>query len=891
MTRITAKRCEVVLSRAVGKTGSVDGPPAAADNAKVRLLERESQLAALREYAADAARGVGRLVLVEGEAGIGKSTLLEQLEASVSDAAWAWGACEGLTTPRPLAPLHDLADQLGGELQKLCRDQASRDLLFDALVDRLREEPGMLVLVFEDVHWADDATLDLLRLLARRVQRLPVLVLVTFREEHHAPRLRAALGELVRQRTVRRVTLPTLSLAAVRQLAGDRDVDAAEIHRLTGGNPYFVAELLANGREGLARTAHDAVLARVSTLSRDARTAIEAAALLGNRIDAELVAEVSGVQTTTYDELVEAGLVLVADRSLRFRHEIARLAVADAVPPFRAAGIHARALDVLVRRGSTDSSRLAFHAEGAGDAAAVVRHAAAAAAEAAALSSHREAAEHYRRALRFGEDADGTLRRALAGELGLLDAWEEAEALWREAITATPAEDVLARGEAVRMHSRALWRLSRGLEARAEAVAAVTILEPLGPTLGLARAVSELAGFASMAGDAEESLELARRALDLAGQLGAGDVASDAHNVIGCLLAESGGDWEPSLRHALATALAGDARVQAGRSYVNLYSNYVDLNRFAEGERTFHEGIAYIEGHEVPVYGFCMLASRAEALEMTGRWDDAQAIAVRMQDTPMSPINRMHMDLGPCRVAVRRGAPDAADTVAELVRLGLATEEPQWIVPTLLLRAEWHWLERRTEEAVSDVRAAAAAGGPLQHVGRTALWLRRLGQPPPDPASVPEPFATQLHGDFTAAAALWDDLGMPYEAALARLDSGEPEAMVAALATFERLGAEPVAALARRRLREAGLRPGAARRATREHPAGLTEREQDVLALLCRGCTNADIAGELVISVKTAGHHVSALLAKLGVASRQEAAAEALRRGLAPEDREPAAAT
>lgn len=891
MTRITAKRCDLVLSSGGRNHDFVDGTRAAAENAKVRLLERESQLAALREYAADAARGVGRLVLVEGEAGIGKSTLLERLEEVVPDATWAWGACEGLSTPRPLAPLHDLADQLGGELQKLCRDQASRDHLFDALVDRLREEPDRLVIVFEDVHWADDATLDLLRLLARRVQRLPVLVLVTFREEHPAPRLREALGELVRQRTVRRVTLPTLSLAAVQQLAGDREVDAAEVHRLTGGNPYFVAELLATGREGLARTAHDAVLSRVGTLSRDARTAIEAAALLGNRIDADLVAEVSDVGRTSFDELVEAGLVLVSGRSLRFRHEIARLAIADALPPFRAAGIHARALDALARRGSTDASRLAFHAEGAGDGAAVVRHAAAAAAEAAALSSHREAAEHYRRALRFGEDGDGTLRRALAEELGLLDAWEEAEWLWREAIAATPDEDVLARGEAVRMHSRALWRLSRGAEARAEARAAVAILEPLGPTHELARAVVEVAGFAMMHSENDVAHASARQALALAQELGATDVMADALNVLGCLELDAGNDWERLLHRSLEVALEGGARIQAGRSYVNLYSAYVDLDRVAEGERTFHEGTKFIEEHEVPVYGFCMMASRTEALELTGRWDEALEVTAGFDDSPMSPINRMHMDLGRTRVAVRRGAPEAGVAVQALVDLALGTAEPQWIAPTLTLRAEWHWLAGRQEEAQHDLRDAAEAAAHTRYVGRHALWLHRLGLPSPSPDTLDDPYATQLRGDFAAAAEQWEARQMPYDAAWARLDSGEPEAMVAALATFERLGAEPVAALARRRLREAGLRPGAARRATREHPAGLTEREQDVLALLCRGCSNADIARELVISVKTAGHHVSALLAKLGVASRQEAAAEALRRGLAPEDREPARAT
>lgn len=865
------------------------GPPRA-DNAGVHLLERDSQLATLREYADEATRGVGRVVLVEGEAGIGKSALLEELESSRPDASWAWGACEGLSTPRPLAPLHDLAEQLGGDLAVLCRAAAPRQQLFDAVVDHLRTREGLCTLVFEDVHWADDATLDLVRHLARRIQRLPVLMLVTFRDDHPAPGLQLALGELVRQRTVRRITLPTLSPEAVRLLVGDLGLDAAQVHKLTGGNPYFVTELATGGRAGLARTARDAVLSRVATLSADARAAIETAALLGARIDADLVSEVADVGVGVLDELVTAGLVVVAERSLRFRHEITRLAVADAVPPFRSSEIHRRALAALPERGSDDASRLAFHAEGAGDAGAVVRHAVQAAEEAASVSSHREAVEHCRRALRFAEDRDGALRRRLAIELGLLDQWEEAEALWREVIASTPAGDPRALGDATRMRSRALWRLSRGGEARAAALAAVEILEPLGPSIELARARGEVAGSAMMQGHGDLAESSARAALALAEELGVADVASDALNVLGCLRVDGGGDWETPLRQALAIARDGDAHSQAGRCYVNLYSSYVDLDRVADGESLFHEGREYVEEHEVPVYGYCLTASRAEALEMTGRWDEALALASELQQTPMSPINRMHLDLTPARIHVGRGLPQAGEAVERLVHTADATEEPQWIAPTLALRAEWHWLSGRQDEARDDIRAAMAAAEGTRVAGRVALWAQRLGVAA-TPASLGEPFATQLRGDFASAATAWDDRMMPVEAALARLDSGDPQLMLIALETFQRLLAEPLVAMARRRLRESGVRTAGARQSTVSHPAGLTKREQDVLDLLCQGCSNAEIAERLVISVKTAGHHVSAVLAKLDVSTRGEAAETALRRGFSPQDREPLATT
>src|SRR5262245_52286369 len=156
-------------------------PEAIPDTVAMRLLERETPLASLMEYVGEARRGEGRLVLVAGEAGIGKSALVEQLQRDISDARWYWGVCDPLSTPRPLGPLFDVAAEVGGELLDLCRRHATREELFDALLGRLRE-PGLDVLVIEDIHWADDSTIDLLRFLARRLRQAAVLVVVTYRD-------------------------------------------------------------------------------------------------------------------------------------------------------------------------------------------------------------------------------------------------------------------------------------------------------------------------------------------------------------------------------------------------------------------------------------------------------------------------------------------------------------------------------------------------------------------------------------------------------------------------------------------------------------------------------------------------------------------------------------
>ena len=235
----------------------------------MQLLERESSLASLAGYAEEARRGEGRLALVTGEAGVGKSALVEQLERELAEARWSWGACDGLFTPRPLGPLFDLAAQLGGEMLELCRAQAGREELFAALLRQV-SDPGTLdVVVVEDIHWADEATLDMLRLVGRRIKNAGVLLIATYRDEDLAAGdpLRAALGELARQPAARRVELAPLSADAVRHLAGPAGLDAAELYRLTGGNPFYVRAVIAAGVTRVPAAARDAVLARAVGLS------------------------------------------------------------------------------------------------------------------------------------------------------------------------------------------------------------------------------------------------------------------------------------------------------------------------------------------------------------------------------------------------------------------------------------------------------------------------------------------------------------------------------------------------------------------------------------------------------------------------------------------------
>ncbi|HEY5351170.1 MAG TPA: AAA family ATPase [Streptosporangiaceae bacterium] len=856
------------------------------------LLEREAQLAALASYAGEARKAQGRLVLVAGEAGVGKSALVEHLQRDLPEAAWFWGACDGLFTPRPLGPLFDIAAKLGGELLELCRADAPREDLFGALLRQVSEPDQLHVVVAEDIHWADEATIDLLRFLGRRIRDATVLLIVTYRDEGLAANdpLRIALGDLATQRSVRRISLAPLSADATAVLAAGCGLEAATLYGLTGGNPFYVTEVVQSGMGEVPPSARDAVLARVARLDGDARDVLDAAALIGARVELRLLEAVAGTPSPALDDLLAAGLLTGDGVAAKFRHEIARLTVQDAIPAHRRGEIHARILDALRGLGCDDDARLAFHAEAAGDGAAALGYSAAAARRAVGLGSHREAAAQFERALRFADGADPAMAAGLydglARELAPLDRWQDAAdagerglALWQV------AGDRLREGDLMRHLARAMGSLCRGADAVALAEASVATLEPLGPSIELARAYANLASQRMVDGESAAAIGLAARAEDIAGSLGDAEVLSGALNTEGCARASLGQEWTSQLQRALDIAVSARLPEQAGRAFTNLCSIYGDHRQFAEADRYFARGVAYCDGHDITTYARCLRSDRITALERTGCWADAEALSLellsRRNPSPLNRLNPLSL-LGLIRA--RRGEPGAWDHLDQAMSYADGTGEPQHIVPVRLARAEAFWLEERLDEAAREARLAddVSAGSDMWDRGAVAVWLRRTGSDRGPRGTVSEAYQRELDADPSAAARLWQDLGSPYEAALALLASREEKALREALPILAGLGATAAVRVARQTMRTLGFRsiPAGPRTATRAHPMGLTRREQEVLDLIVDGHTNAEIAGQLFISAKTVDHHVSAVLAKLGVPTREVAASQAARLGL-----------
>ena len=860
------------------------------------LVEREGELAALEVAFGEARAGRGHMALVTAEAGGGKTALIERFcAAQASPTRVLRGVCDALFTPRPLGPIEDFASDVGPALAELLLGEAIPYQVAAALIEQLRwNEPT--VLVIEDVHWADEATLDVLRLMARRIRTARVLIVLSYRDEAMdvSHPLRVMLGEVASGLALTRVGLAPLSPDAVAQLAEPYGIDADELYRVTAGNPFFVTEVLASGGAEIPATVRDAVLARAARLTPEARSVLEAVAVATPHAELWLVEALSGEIDPRLDECIASGMLVSADGAVTFRHELARLAVEESLPTRRRLSLHRSALETLVSREDSDLNlaRIAHHADAAGDKDAMVRFAPAAGAHASSLGAHREAAEHYGRALRYSEDLSPADRAELlkrrSRECYLTDQADEAiDSLQRAVDAYRELGDRAREGETLSKLSSILWCPGRGEEARLMARQAVDLLEQLSPGRELALAYANLSFVLSLAADNAGAWRSARRALDLAERLDDPDVLCEALFAVAWLeLADDPDRGLATIERAAALAeergleeRVADAHLARARSAVRTHQH--DVARIS-----FEEGLTYCRTHGNDLDELYLLANRARFELDEGRWANAAESATLV-------VGRRAVSTYPRTLALsvlalvraRRGDPEVLPLLAEARVLAEPTRELPRIAPVAVAGAEAAWLRgdpAGAREATNDALELAVRVRSAHDIACIQAWRRRAGIEEPAHALAGGPYALELAGDAAAAAARWADLGRPYEAALAHADVGGELALRESLEALTKLGARAPAAIVSRRLRARGARDirRGPRPATRQNAAGLTARESQVLALVAEGLRNGEIAQRLFLSPRTVGNHVSAILRKLGADTRVAAAAKAAKLGL-----------
>jgi DNA-binding CsgD family transcriptional regulator/tetratricopeptide (TPR) repeat protein len=859
------------------------------------LLEREESLSSLElSLAGVRASGEGRLVLVSGEGGVGKTSLLRRFcEQLAGTLRVLWGGCDPLFTPRPLGPLLAVAEEAGGGLAELAANAVLPHELVAALVRELRAHTPT-VLVLEDVHWADEATLDALLLLAERIESTGALTLASFRDDDlvQAAPLRVVLANLAHR--PQRVKLEPFTIGTVQQLAACYGLDGRELHRKTGGNPFFLTEILAAPDQQIPESVREAVLARAARLSSHARRLLDILAVIPGDIQLSLVEALAQQAVEPVEECLSSGVLTSTARHVAFRHELARLSIEEALTATRRRALHRVVLAALSERGSgVDPAHLAHHAEGADDHDAVLRWAPRAGARASASGAHREAAEQYARALRCADRLRPEERIELlelqAEECRISGQFDAAVAAQREALDGQRRRgDRVREADAMRSLSRLLFFAGRTSEGEPLATIAIEMLEQLPAGRELAMAYANLSQRRMVTEDTAEAVAWGSRALRLARRLDDTQVLIYALTNIGAAQvdAHQARGWH-RLKQAMALAEANNLEDHAGRLFAFQAQAAVRQRRFAQAERDLQTGLAYCSERGLDTWRTYLLAQRARMELQRGQWDDSAESAATVLRDPRTPTVARGWALATLAlVRARRGDPDAEAPLREAHELVRATAEPMRTAPVASAMAESAWLtgdRSAVAQATSDALDLVLRKRALWLASELAYWRWQAGCIDDLQAmTTRDPFLLSIAGEATAAARAWHQLGCPYEAALALSDSDDPGDQRRSVAELQALGARPAAAIVARTLRNRGVRslPRGPYTRSRTNPASLTTRELEVLALLAAGLHNAQIAERLIVSTRTVEHHVSAILRKLNVTTRNEASVTAVRLGI-----------
>lgn len=866
------------------------------------LVEREKEISQLDKAAERTFAGRGGIVLLSGEAGIGKTVLLEDFRLRLKRGEahkLFWSGCDPLLTPRPLGPLHDVATRISTDVLELLEAGAPPASIFAALYDDLEQIQQPVVLVFEDVHWADNATLDLFKYLGRRVSFLQCLLIISFRDDEidqqHA--LNTVIDVLPSAHTTR-ISIKPLSEQGVEQLAKNVDRDSGDLYEITAGNPFFVTELLAsdeNSQTSLPASIRDAINSRLSRLTPPERNFLETISLIPNAVSQDLVETLCGqIGEICAQACVARSLLQInEDNSVRFRHELARLATLARVPINQLKRMHGEILDALEKCKNENLGSLVHHAAGALDGKRVLKYAPQAATRAAALGAHREAVAYLATALRFVDEADTQLAAQLyedwAYEQGLalpitdevIEARRHAISLWR----ALDRKDKI--GENLRWLSRLHWYRGESAEANHFGGEAIKVFESIPASSERAMAYSIRAQLDMLNDRMDDAFKWGKQALAVEEEFPNAEVRVHALNNIGSALAMRGD--EEGLRYlqeSLKLALANGFHEHAARAYTNMADVCLRYKKLEQAETVIENGIAHDTQFDLDSWTYYLVGFQAQLRMEQGRLRDAETIALGVLDLQsLTVLMRIPALIVRARSQTRLLNPAAQKNLKNVLQTAFDFDEVQYIVPARLCAIEFAWLNndpylaKEQLELLIEMQASS-----LDHwsSAEIAVWIKRFGfnlsYLPLD--EVPKPHALELGGDCVQAADQWLSLGMPYNAALSLIQddsSSEIKSLPRAYKILETIEAKAGLTLIRKKAKAKGILSKLPRtkrgpyKATRRHPVGLTGREQVVLAFIIEGASNSEIASDLSRSKRTIENHVSSILTKLNVNNRLEA--------------------
>lgn len=857
-----------------------------------QLVERQDQLDLLRDAFDRAREGLGSAILIAGEAGIGKTSLIRAFQTELGDTARVLiGACEDLLASRPLGPFRDILRSADVEAPSL-NEPEHRDSYLESMLDLMSRSLQPAVVVVEDAHWADDGSLDMIRYLGRRVEDMPALLVITYRTEAVAENrhLERTLGALASVRSVRMV-LPGLSDEVVGRLVEAAGADPTKIVPLVAGNPFYLSEILAAPGSPLPATVREAVAARVLALPAETRDALELLAVVPYGASLQLIESIVGPPAILLEPAERARVVILENGLARFRHELARLSMEQSLSETRKISLNRLVLDELTAT-EVDPATLVHHAAAAHDTHAIVEYGPIAADRADFAEDHHGTVTLAAITLRNEDELPARVTARLHAHMAYAY-----YALNRFGDANTSAQTAVARwnecAPGSREHANTLLLSSRmrtmtgnPVAAREAIEEARAILLPMGTSRDLALSAAMLGNLNAIEARCAEALAWCGEAIDLADKVGADDVEALALIYRGLArvgLADLAGFDDFAKGVEIARRLDHGDFLSRGAG--NAAAALIWLGRHPEALPYLDLAEEAARDHGLDYLLFHTAVQRSHVELFQGRWHSVEERLRDLAATEQDPAAVMILPLALLgRLLVRTGDPDGADMIDESWDMAVDTKQVYRMAVAGAAKIEKAWLEGNIDTVVSlsDVLLPLAESANLVYLrGEVLHYLMTSGIVVQTFPGCPEGFRAALEGDWEASVQAWGEAGNPYEQALAMCESPEVELAFDGLRKLDDLGAVAAAARFRKQMREKGITgiPRGPQRATREHPAPLTARQLEVLALVAAGMTSPEIAERLFISRRTVDNHIATVVARLGVSSRTQAADLAVAEG------------
>jgi DNA-binding CsgD family transcriptional regulator len=861
----------------------------------MELIERAGFLASLRALFEGIEESEGHCIMISGEAGIGKTSLIRAFCKEAGPRVYQ-GSCDALFTPRPLAPLYDIVWQIRDDLWEDSGNIADRSKLFTRVFHALDAQKGKSLIVFEDIHWADEATLDFIKFLARRINRLRCLFILTYRDDEihsHHP-LRNVLGQLPPD-SFTKMQLTPLSRESVDKMAAERGYKGEDVYSISGGNPFYVNEILASYSPGVPDNIKDSILSVYHRLEDRVRQVWQILAILPTGLEVRHMEKMNPAYIEAIENCLDLKQLLLKNGVILFKHELYRRTIESSLSPLLRVALNKKILDLFLVsfERNQEIERIIHHAKNCNEYELVVRYAPQAARQAAAVGAHREAAKLYYSAIEYyqGSDKDELLRlyEPYAYECYLTNKISEAIIYQGRALKIWKEGNEQERiGDSLRFLSRLWWFNGNGKQADAFAEQAIAVLDSQPPSRTKARAYSYMSQLKMLSGQTADCIAWGEKAIGLAKELGDEEILAHALNNVGAVKMRNVSTRQEGmcqLQESLDISLRNSYHEHAARAYTNQGSYSIETRNYEFARRILEAGIQYCEERDLSLWMIYMLYSKARLNLETGHWDEACRIAdnlLKNEDHPS--IVRIGALFIAATIKMRKGESNVLPMLKDARTRAFETMELQRIVPVMVAMLEYEWI---TGKEIVDQEDIEATKDLLSRIddpygsNEFAYWLSRTGR---DSIVLNEVHEAYLQGnpvEAIAAAGLWEQLGSPYRQALALFEANE-EDKVNAMTIMRKLGASAVCEKMKREMRSSGIKgiPRGIRKSTQANPALLTEREVGVLQLLKEGMQNKEIAARLFISAKTVDHHISSILFKLDTNSRMKAVQEAIQMGI-----------